>query len=430
MKLLRRLLAWFGRLRTRNNKLEHVNGRSGPDKWSRPAESPPHMMSGVAKRRFRIFILGAGFSQPAGLPLGPELWAEILRRATGSVGRSRKFERDLNDYIAYRRECDGIALTPQQVDFEDFLAYLDVEHYLGLRGSDTWSADGNEGQVVVKTLIGQILAERTPTEDAIPPLYLRFASALQPFDYVMTFNYDVLLERALEAVGKPFRLFPARHRTDAGSSHILDLDTEEVIVLKLHGSIDWFDRTQFRQLEQEVRRRGLPGAPRHPVFGHEGDLRVVPVIDGPGYEGDPLSEMYRVQNLEDLYAKELLFHATPWLLSPSTAKILYAEKLREFWYGMGGAGAMNFGLAIIGYSLPPGDRYAHQILYQIVKNYQTLSWGDEVLGQRKTPLVIVNRCDSPDAQADFHRRYAFVDWSRAKTILSGFDDTAVRDFEE
>ena len=38
------------------------------------------------------------------------------------------------------------------------MAFLDVEHYLGLRkGRTTWSTDGNEGQVVVKTLIGEIL---------------------------------------------------------------------------------------------------------------------------------------------------------------------------------------------------------------------------------------------------------------------------------
>jgi len=386
--------------------------------------------AGIMKRRFRIFILGAGFSKAAGLPLGDELWAEVLRRAMGRKGRSAKFERDLNNYIAYRRECDGIALTPLEVKFEEFLAFLDVEHYLGLRGSDTWSADGNEGQVIVKTLIGEILAERTPREDAIPALYLRFASALLPSDYVLTFNYDVLLERALQAVRKPFRLFPARYKAGSPTPNVLDLEREEVIVLKLHGSIDWFDRTQHRELEAEFERRGFSGGPRHPVFSHEGELGVVPVVDSPGHETSPLSDMYRVQHLEALYSKDILFHAAPWLLNPSAAKILYSEKLREFWYGMGGAGALNFGLAIIGYSLPPGDAYAKQTLYQIVKNYQTFSWNEEALGQRKTPLVIVDRCDTPEAQERFRRRFSFVDSSRATEILSGFDETVMSLFED
>ena len=61
--------------------------------------------------------------------------------------------------------------------------------------------------LVVKTLIGQILAERIPRHDEIPEIYLEFARRLKPNDMIITFNYDVVLERSLEAVGKPFRLF-------------------------------------------------------------------------------------------------------------------------------------------------------------------------------------------------------------------------------
>jgi SIR2-like domain len=306
---------------------------------------------------------------------------------------------------------------------------LDVEHYLGLRGSDTWSADGNEGQVVVKTLIGEILTERTPSVDRIPVLYRRFASSLRPFDYVLTFNYDVLLERALRAVGKPFRLYPSRHRTDSHSGRILDLDTEEVVVLKLHGSVDWFDRTQHRTLHEDFVRKGFSGGPRHPVFGHERELEVRPVVDSPGYEDDPLSEMFRVGNLDLLYSKDILFHATPWLLAPSTAKILYADRLREFWYGLGGAGAMNFGMAIIGYSLPAGDRYARQIIYEIARNYQTYLWEEDTLGNRKTPLVVVDRRTTLEAQAAFDKLYAFINWERAKRVLDGFDEGVLQLFQ-
>jgi hypothetical protein len=49
--------------------------------------------------------------------------------------------------------------------------------------------------VIVKTLIGQILAERTPQADGIPSLYIEFARKLQPRDRVLTFSYDILLER-------------------------------------------------------------------------------------------------------------------------------------------------------------------------------------------------------------------------------------------
>ncbi len=96
------------------------------------------------------------------------------------------------------------------MDLEEFMAFLDIEFHLGLRGKETWSSHGNETQVVVKTLIGKILAERMPAN--IPDQYLAFARLLKPDDYVLTFNYDVLLERALESAGIPFRLYPNRYK--------------------------------------------------------------------------------------------------------------------------------------------------------------------------------------------------------------------------
>lgn len=84
-------------------------------------------------KRSRIFILGAGFSQPAGLPLGPDLWRHIR---TAAEGCSSGFSEDLHLYLTYLRECRGKPLDPDDVDFEDFLAFLDIEHRLGFSGSD------------------------------------------------------------------------------------------------------------------------------------------------------------------------------------------------------------------------------------------------------------------------------------------------------
>jgi len=120
-------------------------------------------------RPFAIYILGAGFSKPAGLPLATELWREVYRRAAPLTGSMAQFREDLEDFIE-----------------------LDIEYHLTLRGSYTWSEDGNEAQVVAKTLIGQVIAERMPSKKAIPQLYLNFVRKLQPGDKILTFNYDVL----------------------------------------------------------------------------------------------------------------------------------------------------------------------------------------------------------------------------------------------
>jgi len=377
--------------------------------------------------RFRVFVLGAGFSHAAGLPLATELWREVRRRARGLTGRAEHFRDDLDAYIQYRKDCDGVTLTPDEVDFEEFLAFLDIEHYLGLRGSDTWSVDGNEAQVVVKTLIGEILAEAMPSPSAVPQLYRRFAGGLLPNDYVLTFNYDVLLERALESVGKPFRLFPRRLNNVRSGGAEVDNSQEEVVVLKLHGSIDWFDRSQYSEREAAFAAQGLRSRPPDPVFANTADLDVVPLLDGPRFPNDPLREMHRVRRLENLNYRSFLFLCTPWLLSPSSLKILYASTLRDFWYGLGDAGTLNFGLAIIGFSLPRHDDYAHQVLYRLVTNYQTRYWQEDVFGRglKKSPLVLIDRRSSDEEMEEIRKRYAFVDWTKTQTYMDGFDENAV-----
>lgn len=112
------------------------------------------------EKKYRVFILGAGFSKPAGLPLADELWQDILARSKNLWGRANMLNEDLDSYIEYRKDCDGINLSRDTVNFEEFLGFLDIEHYLGLRGKDTWSRDGNEGQIVVKTLLGKCLGIR------------------------------------------------------------------------------------------------------------------------------------------------------------------------------------------------------------------------------------------------------------------------------
>jgi hypothetical protein len=311
------------------------------------------------------------------------------------------------------------------VDFEEFLAFLDIEHYLGLRGSDTWSVDGNEAQVVVKTLIAEILAEAMPSVEAVPQLYRRFAAGLQPNDYVLTFNYDVLLERALESVGKTFRLFPQRFKNVRRGLAEVDTSREEVVILKLHGSIDWFDRTQYCELEAAFAEQGSHSRPPHPVFANATRLDVVPLVDGPRFPNDPLGHMHRVRKLEDLYRRSVLFYCTPWLLSPSSMKMLYAATLRDFWCGLGDAGTLNFGLAIVGFSLPQHDDYARQVLYRLVKNYQTTYWNEDVFGLKKRPLILIDRRQSEEEMEELRRRYAFVDWAKTRAHMAGFDENAL-----
>jgi hypothetical protein len=373
------------------------------------------------RRRYRIIVLGAGFSKPAGLPLGVELWQEIRDRATTLYGRAGKFWSDLETYRNFRQRCDGIDLRLDEIDFEEFLGFLDVEFFLGLRGSDTWSDDGNETQILVKALIGQILTERIPVPNCIPDLYLEFARRLRPDDLVLTFNYDTLLERALDVTGTPYRLFPSRYkRVDLLQAEV-DSSRDEVSVLKMHGSVDWFDRRRYLDRVDAFARFGLE--PKDdPVFGRN-DLSVEPLLDGPRFPHDAPQEMYRVRNIERLYSSLPLFQATPWLLTPSTMKIVYA--LKDFWHGLGRAGGLNLGMAIIGFSLPAHDEYARQALYRLARNYQGAYWDEGIIGLRKAPMVFIDRRSPGTERENFQRHYAFVEWDKATCYFDGFTKDAL-----
>jgi hypothetical protein len=369
--------------------------------------------------RCAIFILGAGFSRPAGLPLAPELWQEVRNRAERISGRADKFKEDLETYLRYRSDCDGLTLAVDDVDFEDFLGFLDVEFYLDLRGSDTWSEDGNETQVMVKTLIAQVLTERTPSTAAIPQLYLKFAEGLEPQDTVVTFNYDILLERALTLIGRPFRLFPRRYKSVGRGTAEVDDSGKEVKILKLHGSIDWFDKKRYRKLEEMRASHGF-GSPEDPIFNNRENIQVEAIVDGPRLPDDPLREMHRVLNVETLYRDPPIFEAAPWLLNPSSMKLLFANPVRDFWGDAGRDGLANLGMAIIGYSLPSHDDYARQVLYRLVRNYQAPHW-QEISGHTKPPLVLIDLRPEPEREK-LKQRYRFVNWAKSQCRFDGFNE--------
>lgn len=189
---------------------------------------------------------------------------------------------------------------------------------------------------------------------------------------MITFNYDTLLERACDQIGKPYRMAPSRYKSVHAGSGIVDPTPErEIVILKVHGSIDWFDRKRFLRCIEAGRSQGFPDyMPDDPIFNCEPPFEVSPLVSGPRMEDDPLKETYRVHDIDRLYARPPLFIATPTLITPSTAKVVYANHLADYWSGMGRQGGWNARLVIIGYSLPPHDEYARQVIYRLVRNYQ------------------------------------------------------------
>lgn len=374
---------------------------------------------------FRIFVLGAGFSKLAGLPLASQLFPLVKAAIERRHGRDTKFQRDLDYYIRYRRIADGVEVPEKAVDLEALLSYLDIEHFLELRGSDTWSQDGNESQLMIRAAIGEVIQSHTPPADQLPSAYYRFAESLSVHDWILTFNYDVLLERALEHVGKRYRLFPHRFASIGKHSNTVDSQIEELVLLKMHGSVDWFHDKQYQELRTSLGPRKSDGAVVHTVFDFPDRYKVSPLVDGPRSADDPLQYLHRIRHVDNYYRGDRGLEA-PFILSPSHVKFVYAEPVLSFWNGMGQSGGMNLGVNVVGFSLPPHDEYIRIGLYQMIRNYQGYSWDTRWFDNTlKDHVKFVDFRETEDGVADFKQRYAFADSSKSKFLFSGFGDEAI-----
>ncbi|MBU2537654.1 MAG: SIR2 family protein [Proteobacteria bacterium] len=343
-----------------------------------------------------------------------ELVREAINRRHGA---DNKLEGDLDWYLKYRQRCDDVS-SDEPVDYEKFMSYLDLEHYLGLRGSDTWSDEGNESQLLIRNGIQEVIYTTTPenpTEECI-----RFCEQLLPEDIILTFNYDTLVEDTLDFLGKPYRLFPNRLKEVRTSSSVIDSDAEdgEIIISKLHGSIDWYDKLPFLRDREHASQYEHPWESRHPVFKDGSTVSSTQLIEGPFDDEDSLQYVYRVNDLSQLTESQF-WQCSPLILSPSSSKILYANPLKSLWRGLQQAGGLNFGLGVVGYSMPPYDEYARQALYHLMRNYTEYEYDLEMMGLTKSPARILDY--SPNGSSDWmiRKNYSFMNWGRTELNTAG-----------
>jgi hypothetical protein len=371
----------------------------------------------------RILFLGAGFSRLAGLPLGAELFSDVRARAMVEDGPKNRLERDLERFIRYLKECDDRLLTEEDVDPEEFLAFLDLEHFLGLKGKDTLSYEGNGTQLLIRHSIGRILLERSPK--VIPKPYRQFAQRLTPQDWVFTFNYDTLLERALDEEGIAYRLYPFRYSEVGALSSTIDNSHDELVVIKLHGSIDWFDRTGFDKRLEVLRDYAPPyNIPRHPIFGRDALVHPVSLTDGPRPPDDSLRCVFRVADPSPIYC-QFAWDRAPLLLTPSRTKFLYVHPLKDFWWGLQRMGGLNLSLAIIGYSLPVYDEYIRQVLYYVTRNFTEFEPDLSFEGNTKSMVRVLDHRSTLAEVDKLRSRYRFVNPDRCEFWLEGFSEEGV-----
>lgn len=367
------------------------------------------------ERPFRLFVIGAGFSVPAGLPLGDALLDSVVEAAKsldGGLWYDNIMRQDIERFERYLKATGD----DDRVTLEGLISFLDIEHHLRLSGSDTYTSSGNRTQMVIRNLLAWVLWRRMQDMTSTQwGLYRAFVRQLCPQDVIITFNYDLVLERAMRDEGVRFSLVPPwGPGWDNGAAD------DCVTLLKLHGSIDWFDSQPVRDGREDAERQtGLFQAIEHKVFGDRSQYYGKELTRNKR-AASPLSKVYAIEDLDKYLAppRNWVLEA-PMVVSPSHHKIAYLPPLRDLWWGLGQSPGANFQMTIIGFSLPGHDAYLKQLVWHLVRSYHAFDFGPD--SPKKDPLRLVDYRPNEDSIAEFRSAYSFVEWTKAETWFDGFN---------
>jgi hypothetical protein len=368
--------------------------------------------------RHRLFILGAGFSKPAGFPLGPELLEDVRIRVR-NVFRRSGWDGALEEEIDEWRQ-----LYPgKPLNLESVLAYSHRKHFLGVIGSEEYFNHGSRSIVEVRQAIQTILTERLPKR--APLLYREFANQLTPYDVVLTFNYDTLLEQSLEEINKPFSLTPEWWLdTESGVAESYSWP-QFVDIIKLHGSIDWYDKSDYDQKREYFSGQRLEVPDSDPLFGPNKSVPTESLARGRVKEGqgtELLTRVFRVPDHSSHYPFAQSWEVVPFLLPPAYDKLLGSDPIRDLWQNMHLTQDSYSAIVVIGYSMPSYDGYAYEALGHLLINYQAggpkTSWK-----QRRVPVQIITYASS---EAEIYEAIPFLKPDKTKIWTAGFSTECLK----
>lgn len=415
----------------------------------------------------RLFILGAGFSQPAGLPVGSELFERIRVVVRKRSVDYNFLEEAIAGYIKYMQDCHGLLIEPNRIDCEEFLGFFERANFLSLGGGmelvtpfttaeeklkdpaygEEHLPFGRAACIAIPNIIRRAIAEvlyRDPNAP-LPIVYKDFAERLQPGDYVVTYNYDSVLESALLACGKKFRFY--QPTVLSGS-----IEDTKITILKRHGSIDWFDKEPydrnetFYNIDADSRgaERSSDGTPpertNELVFGEDSLVNAEPIArtDETDESGSrQLKDIHRAVDIGPLLNMGGHNRWVPLLINPSTEKLTNLQKLRPFWNVLFAMGIHNRSVSIIGYSLPEYDEYVRQDMFFVFHEYRRNIRRQESFPNRRDmpfsnspgikciPIRIIDRCEGGDSAWTIRKNYQFLDWKHVELNTEGFSTESV-----
>ncbi len=313
-------------------------------------------------KRNRLFILGAGFSADANIPLTSNLLSLTMDKFSKEC--PNLFERvDMYAHESIERYDNKKIDYSKEIDFSNlctFLEYIELREY---GGGERWKNEGSREKLALRFYLAKTIAEYTPALQEVPQMYIDFANQLHEHDIVISFNWDCLLEVALMKIGKPYTY---------------NWDNDSAIKLcKLHGSINW-RLNRYTSLGKVINTLGWKSL--HLTDG---------IMDVEIYHSSALLNYERWQNFLPLDEVE------PFLVLPGYGKSFDVRSNAVLWYKPEFAFSFTHDVYIIGLSMSPDDFFIRSLFLSNLPHIKSQSCSNS----RK--VFIINKDNSSRQNYNF-----------------------------
>ncbi|MDD2942931.1 MAG: hypothetical protein PHC51_08215 [bacterium] len=317
----------------------------------------------ISCERDRIFVLGAGFSAAAGVPITENLLdqaLELMLREQPYLGSK------INSYLSQVCRTAGNSKSSFQKlsDLCTFIEYNDLREFAG---GERWSDNGSREKLTLRYYLSKVIVNSTPYGEQIPKLYLKFAEQLRPGDLVVTFNWDCLLENSLEYIG---------------TRYSYKMESGVVWVAKMHGSVNW-----------RLRRYRSPNSFKW------NDLEYNEFEDIP-----PVYYSEEVRNNRRVWTPEaLLGEIDPYIVLPGFGKAFDVRPLSWLWYKPEGWLWGKKQVVVIGLSMSNDDFFIRSVFLDILPSF---------LGEEGRSVVVI------DPSKETLKNYEFIANEKGVQLLS------------
>lgn len=301
----------------------------------------PHV---VKKRGRRVLVLGAGASASCGIAVSRDILRAAIQQLAGRTAEDAEKVHELLSYL-YPDFREDLANYPNVEDFLSLIEMAKQFHTEAYVESKRWSKSKlQEAMDTTLRAITEYIWGFMGDEDRRRVLSDLARELVRAGDVVISFNWDFVIDLVLENLKIAGPVYSYSSRRDC------------VVLLKPHGSIDWFEKAKLphdEALKSKMRHRAA-GVCFYPYF------RLA-------------------QN------PDLLKQLTPFIVPPLSLKE-FSGFLKRVWRDVYRAIASAREIYIIGYSLPQEDQFARLVIGRAIQRKNAT----RKTGRKRLLVTVVN----------------------------------------